>query len=49
METGLTETLPGVNHFSFSLMWHSNNILKHRIVQKQIWDIIPSETKSNVI
>lgn len=49
METRSTEALPGVSHFSFSLIWHSNNVLKHRIIQKHIWDIISTETKSNVI
>lgn len=49
METGLTEILPGVSHINFSLIWHSNNVLRHRIIQKLIWDIISIETKSNVI
>ena len=49
METGLTKTLPGVSHFSFSLIWHSNDVLKHRTIQKLIWDILSTETKSNVI
>lgn len=49
METGLTEILAGVSHVNFSLIWHSNNVLKHRIIQKLIWDMTAIETKSNVI
>lgn len=49
METGLTEILVYVSHVNFSLIWHSNNVLKHRIIQKLIWDMISIETKSNVI
>lgn len=45
----LTEILPGVSHFNFSLIWQSNNVLKHRIIQKLIWDITSIEIKSNVI
>lgn len=49
MEMGLTEILVGVSRVNFSLIWHSNNVLKHRIIQKLIWDMISIETKSNVI
>lgn len=49
METGLMETLAGVSQFNFSFIQHSNNILKHRIIQKLIWDTISTEIKSNVI
>lgn len=49
METGLTEILVGVSRVNFSLIWHSNNVLKHRIIQKLIWGMISIETKSNVI
>lgn len=37
-----------VSHVNFSLIWHSNNVLRPRIIQKLIWDIISIETKSNV-